>query len=103
MTQKHVSNSKPQESAAPPLTVDQHFAVLLALLQDEPQSVVERASAGFNMRLQRRWQERRKQGIPTRPMTEDEADWDRVERKFTKAVFGGSHRTAKGRKARGPR
>jgi hypothetical protein len=81
-------------------TVDQHYAHLLALLQDEPQSVVEGAVAGFNLRLQRTWKERRKQGIPTRPMTEVEAGLDQVARDLTEGLRSLSRKRRKERTSR---
>ncbi len=94
MTKKQARDLERQESTATPLTVDQHYAALLALLQDEPPSVLQGAVGGFNRRLVQRWKQRRKQGIPTRPMTKQEAVMDEVARALTE----GFRRLAPGRR-----
>jgi hypothetical protein len=58
--------------AAPPLTVAEHFGALIELLQDEPARTLMNVTNGFNSRLKRVWEQRRRDGHPLREMTAQE-------------------------------
>jgi hypothetical protein len=74
-----LTTSKPKPSppvaSIKPLTVDQHFAALIELLQDEPKSVVQDRLNKFAAEFERARKERRNK-VPARKMTAAEAKKD---------------------------
>jgi hypothetical protein len=75
-------------AAAEPMIVDQHFAALVELLQDEPFAAVQTALNGFSRKLKVAHSARRKAG-KQRAETETEKVLRETGENLTRALFGG--------------
>jgi hypothetical protein len=95
----------------PVLTVDQHFAGLIDLLQDEPPKQLQQIMNNFGRRIKAAWEARRREGVPSRkPMvasTPDKPDaFQQVEDDLSAALTGAlaaPKRKAKGKAAPNPK